>query len=525
MGRTIVRSRATTRGTLPGSAPGESERVPAVTERLESDDQPTPRPVPAPGPVPKPGVPRPGAPAAPAQASPGPAPTPAAVPPSAAPAATPSVTPGAAPSAAAPALASPESVARARAFGRVTEDGHVYVVVDGEEVLCGQFPDATEDEALGYFARKFDDVEAQVALLEQRVAAGAPSADMQSTVDHLAEQVGQRKMLGDVKALESRLEALRPAIRELEAAERAAHEAQRAQNVAAREAIVAEAEQIAAQDPQRTQWKQSSARMAELFDQWKTHQKSGIRLGRAAEDALWKRFRTARTTFDRHRRAFFSQLDADNSEAKKAKEALIAEAEALSGSTDWGATAAEYRRLMDRWKESKRASKKDDDALWARFRAAQDTFFAARKADNDRIDEEFEGNLAVKEQLLAEAKALLPITDLKAAKRALGDILDRWEQAGKVPRAHMRRVEAELRTVEDAVRQVEDEKWQRSNPETKARSNSMLTQLESKIEDQEDALARAQATGDTKRAAKLEGELATSRQWLETLRRSAADLR
>ncbi|WP_460669311.1 DUF349 domain-containing protein [Kocuria himachalensis] len=493
-----------------------------MTERLESDDQPTPRPVPTPGPVPKPGTPRPGAPAAPAQATPGPAPTPAAVQPPAAPAAAPAP---AAPPAAAPALASPESVARARAFGRVTEDGHVYVVVDGEEVLCGQFPDATEDEALGYFARKFDDVEAQVALLEQRVAAGAPSADMQSTVDHLAEQVGQRKMLGDVKALESRLEALRPAIRDLEAAERAAHEAQRAQNVAAREAIVAEAEQIAAQDPQRTQWKQSSARMTELFDQWKTHQKSGIRLGRAAEDALWKRFRTARTTFDRHRRAFFSQLDADNSEAKKAKEALIAEAEALSGSTDWGATAAEYRRLMDRWKESKRASKKDDDALWARFRAAQDTFFAARKADNDRIDEEFEGNLAVKEQLLAEAQALLPVTDLKAAKRALSDILDRWEQAGKVPRAHMRRVEAELRTVEDAVRQVEDEKWQRSNPETKARSNSMLTQLESKIEDQEDALARAQATGDTKRAAKLEGELATSRQWLETLRRSAADLR
>ena len=75
------------------------------------------------------------------------------------------------------------------------------------------------------------------------------------------------------------------------------------------------------------------------------------------------------------------------------------------------------------------------------------------------------------------------------------------------------------------MRRAEDEKWQRSNPETKARSNSMLAQLESKIEDQEAALARARATGDARRAAKLEGELATSRQWLETLRRSAADLR
>ena len=521
MGRTIVRSRATTRGTLPGSPPGESERVPAVTERLESDDQPTPRPVPAPGPVPKPGVPRPGAPAAPAQASRGPAPTPAAVPPSAAPAATPSVTPSATPSAAAPALASPESVARARAFGRVTEDGHVYVVVDGEEVLCGQFPDATEDEALGYFARKFDDVEAQVALLEQRVAAGAPSADMQSTVDHLAEQVGQRKMLGDVKALESRLEALRPAIRELEAAERAAHEAQRAQNVAAREAIVAEAEQIAAQDPQRTQWKQSSARMAELFDQWKTHQKSGIRLGRAAEDALWKRFRTARTTFDRHRRAFFSQLDADNSEAKKAKEALIAEAEALSGSTDWGATAAEYRRLMDRWKESKRASKKDDDALWARFRAAQDVFFEARAADQNKQDEEFGANLAVKEALLAEAEALVPFTDLAATKAKLRGIQERWEAAGKVPRADMARIEKRLRTVEEAVRSREDEKWTRTNPETRARAEGALGQLEDSIAGLERDLEAARASGDARAEKEAAAALAARRAWLQAVRRTA----
>ncbi|MEF3121922.1 DUF349 domain-containing protein [Kocuria flava] len=492
-----------------------------MTERLESDDQPTPRPTPAPGPRPAPG------PSA-ARPAPGPKPAPAARPAAEGPAAAAGAAPGpaaAASSAPAPALASPGTLERARPFGRVTEDGHVHVLVDGEEILCGQYPDATEDEALGYFARKYEDVEAQVALLEQRVAAKAPSADMTRTVDHLAEQVAQRAMVGDLRALEARLEALRPAIRELEAAERAAHEAERAQNVAAREAIVAEAERIAAQDPQRIQWKQASGRMAELFDQWKAHQKSGVRLGKSAEDALWKRFRTARTTFDKHRRAFFSQLDADNAEAKKAKEALIAEAEALSGSTDWGPTAAEYRRLMDRWKQAKRASKKDDDALWARFRAAQDRFFDARKAANAQLDAEFEANLAVKEQLLAEARALLPVTDLKAAKRALGEILDRWEQAGKVPRAHLRRVEAELREVEDAVRRVEDEKWQRTNPETKARSNSMLSQLEAKIEDQEASLARAREAGDARRAAKLEEELATSRQWLETLRRSAADLR
>src|SRR6185312_988313 len=105
--------------------------------------------------------------------------------------------------------------------------------------------------------------------------------------------------------------------------------------------------------------------------------------------------------------------------AKAAKEALIARAEELSSSTDWGHTAAEYRKLMDDWKASKRASRKDDDALWTRFRAAQDKFFAARQSANEAIDQEFSANLAVKEALVAEAQALLPVTDLAAAKKSL----------------------------------------------------------------------------------------------------------
>ena len=171
---------------------------------------------------------------------------------------------------------------------------------------------------------------------------------------------------------------------------------------------MAEAEEIAGHDPAQIQWKTSSARMNELFESWKTAQKSGVRLGRSNEDALWKRFRAARTVFDRHRRAYFSQLDSNNSAAKAAKEKLIAEAEALSTSTDWGFAAGEYRRLMDDWKASPRASRKDDDALWARFRAAQDVFFTNRQAANDEIDQEYGANLVVKEALLAEANELLP---------------------------------------------------------------------------------------------------------------------
>ncbi|HEX9086491.1 MAG TPA: DUF349 domain-containing protein [Arthrobacter sp.] len=448
-----------------------------------------------------------------------PAPSPAAF------AARPKAKPSPAAPAAAPAsVSSAASLAEAARWGRVEGDGHVFLTVDGEEHAVGQYPGVSDDEALGYFARKYDDVVAQILLLEQRVSSKAPTTDMQKTVTHLREQLAERNMVGDLRSAEARLDALATQISELEKAEKAEHEAVRAAELAAREAIVAEAEEIAGHDPAQIQWKTSSARMNELFESWKTAQKSGVRLGRSNEDALWKRFRAARTVFDRHRRAYFSQLDSTNSAAKAAKEKLIAEAEALSSSTDWGFAAGEYRRLMDEWKASPRASRKDDDALWARFRAAQDVFFTNRQAANDEIDQEYGANLVVKEALLAEANELLPIKDLAATKKALQSIRDRWEEAGKVPRADMGRVEAGLRKVEDAVRHAEDENWKRSNPETKARTNSALTQLESAIAGLRDDLAKAEKAGDQRKIKAAQEALEAREAWLEQLEKSASEL-
>lgn len=456
------------------------------------------------------------APAAPAPA-PRPAPSPAAF------AARPKATPTPAAPAAAPA-SSAASLAEAARWGRVEGDGHVYLTIDGEEHSVGQYPGVSDEEALGYFARKYDDVVAQIVLLEQRVASKAPATDMQKTVTHLREILAEKNMVGDLRAAEGRLDTLSGQITELEKTEKAEHDAVRAAELAAREAIVAEAETIAGHDPAQVQWKTSSARMNELFESWKTAQKSGVRLGRSNEDALWKRFRAARTVFDRHRRAYFSQLDSNNSAAKAAKEKLITEAEALSSSTDWGFVAGEYRRLMDQWKASPRASRKDDDALWARFRAAQDVFFTNRQAANEEIDQEYGANLVVKEALLVEANELLPIKDLAAAKKALQSIRDRWEEAGKVPRADMGRIEAGLRKVEDAVRHAEDENWKRSNPETKARTNSALSQLESAIAGLKEDLAKAEKAGDERKIKAAREALEARQAWLEQLERSASEL-
>ncbi|MGO2533615.1 DUF349 domain-containing protein [Arthrobacter rhombi] len=488
------------------AAPQAPEAETETQEASAVDASPKPAATPKPTAAPKP------------TASPRPVPTPAAMP-----------RPPAGPQSAkaAPVVPAPPAYSsdldEAAKFSRVTDDGHVFVIVEGEEFPVGQYPDATPAEALAYFVRKHDDVVSQLLLLEQRVAAHAPSTDMNKTLDHLQQLVTERIMVGDLVALQTRLDAARQEVAERQKAERKTQEENRARELAAREAIVVEAEELAAQDPATVQWKQGSNRMNELFELWKTAQKNGPRLGRSTEDGLWKRFRGARTTFDRHRRAFFSRLDADNSEAKRVKEDLISRAEALSGSTDWGQTAGEYRRLMDEWKASKRASRKDDDALWARFRAAQDVFFNARSQANEELDQEFEENLTVKEKILAEARALLPIKDLAAAKKAFEPIRDRWEAAGKVPRSAMQRMEGGMRTVEDALRGAEDEKWRRSNPETKARSNSMLTQLEDTIAELESELETARASGDDRRIKKAEEALSARRAWFETLQESAQD--
>ncbi len=400
-------------------------------------------------------------------------------------------------------------------WGRADEDGTVYVRTTDGERKVGQYPGVSQDEALAYFVRKYEDLAAQVSLLEQRVKAGQVSpADSETTIKRLEPLIRDANAVGDLDGLLTRLNALAPAVEQLREETQKAKQEARAAVIAERTVIVEEAEALAGADPQRIPWKTSGDRLRDLFEEWRRLQRDS-RLDKHTEDELWKRFSHARTTFDRKRRHYFGALDEERHQAKAAKEQLITEAEALSTSTDWGTTAAAYRDLMTRWKSVGRAAKKEDDALWARFRAAQDAFFSHRQEANSALDAEFAGNLEVKERLAEEAEALLPVRDLNAAKAALRDLQVRWDEAGKVPRNDMQRIEGRLRKVEQAVRDAEQDRWKRSNPEARARANDMVTQLEKTIADAEADLAKAQASGNARKIKELEQSLASRRAWLD----------
>ena len=422
-------------------------------------------------------------------------------------------------------MPSPASLAGTRrpaapaTFGRVAEDGTVFVrTADGEREV-GSYPGATPEEALAYFTRKYDELLASAELLLQRVTqTDLPAKEAVDGLARLREHVAEANVVGDLSLIEAKVAEIATATEARKQVEGAQRSAAREKSKARREEIVAEAERIAAQPPASVQWKTSGARMRELLEEWKAEQRAGARLDRETETALWQRFSAARNGFDKARRVHFAQLDATQGEAKAAKEALVKEAEALSGSTDWGPTATAYKRLMDRWRQAGRASRADDDALWARFKAAQDAFFHAKDEVAAVENEEFKANLVVKEALLVEAEAILPVTDIDAAKAALRAVQEKWDRAGKVPRADMERVEKGLRRVEQAVREADEKRWAATNPEVAARAQSLVDQLEAAVQGLREDLAKAQASGNARKVADAEAALAAREQWLEQAR-------
>ncbi len=400
-------------------------------------------------------------------------------------------------------------------WGRVDDDGTVYVREASGEREVGQYPDATPEEALAYYERKFTELAGQVTLLEQRVKRGASAADVSKAVTHLRELLTEPSAVGDLDALRARVTALDTTVVELTQQQSAeAHEAQ-AEAIAYRTALVEEAEALAAQDPARVQWKQVTASIDDIFTRWQKHQQEGPRIPKGEGNELWKRFRAARSTIDTHRKAFYAELDAVHRDARARKQALVEEAEALAPKGADGIPT--YRSLLDEWKRAGRAGKKYDDALWARFKAAGDVLYGAKSAVVAQDEAEYSDNLVAKLALLDEAAPILKLTDRQAARDALISVQQRFDEIGRVPRDQVRAVEDRLRAIENHVRSLDEEFWQKNNPERKARSEGLAGQLQSAIAKLEVELADAQASGD-KRAVKDAQEALDARKiWLDAL--------
>jgi hypothetical protein len=396
------------------------------------------------------------------------------------------------------------SISDPTAFGRVDEDGTVYLKTAVGERVVGSWQAGTPEEGLAHFARRFADLVTEVDLIDTRLGSGtADAVHSLASIRRLRSSLDEAHVIGDVDGLAARLDKLATVADEKAGAARAARDAARAEAVLRKTSLVEEAEKIAAE---ATGWKAAGDRLKEILDEWKTIH--GV--DKKTDGELWKRYAAARDGFTRRRGAHFATLDASRKQAQSRKEELVAEAETLSESTEWNATAARLKELMGEWKAAPRASKEAEQKLWEKFRAAQDAFFSRRSEVFTARDTELKGNLERKLELLAQAEALDIDADPRAAQAKLREIQGQWHDIGRVPRDSTTGLDRRLRGIEDRVKHAMDAAWRRTPPE----ASPLLAQMREQVAEAEQRLAKAQAAGDARRIREAQQALDAKRRFL-----------
>ncbi|MDR1852455.1 MAG: DUF349 domain-containing protein [Propionibacteriaceae bacterium] len=405
-------------------------------------------------------------------------------------------------------------------FGRVAEDGTVFVKTNEGERSVGQIPDVSPEEALAFYTKRYEQLEGQIGLLASRIRNGALSPEQgRQRVRALTEQVKTANAVGDLDALNKQLEDLLPEIEERTAQRKEEKARLNQATKEAKEEMVKRAEALS----QGNDWRGGADKFRALLEEWKALP----RIDKATDEELWHRFSTARTAFTRRRKAQFAQLNAQREEAKALKEQIIAEAEVLAPQRgEWGRVAGEFRDLMNRWRQAGSAGRKDDEALWERFHSLQDEFFTARQDAAHAQDSEYSGNLSKKLELLdAAEKDILPVTDIETAKAKFRTFLDQFNQYGRIPRDQMRSVDSRVKALEKAVHEAEEAEWRRTDPQAKARAQETVSMLENEIEKLRVKIGKAEARGDQQAVRKAEDSIRTYETWLESAKATLADFK
>ena len=399
-------------------------------------------------------------------------------------------------------------------FGRVGEDGTVYVKTPEGEKAVGSYPGKSAEEALAYFVRKFEALASEVALLAARVRSGAMvPQDATIAVNRLRVNVKELNGVGNLEALATAVEQIIPAIEDgrgayeaKKLAEKAAKAAQRDEALAIKEKIVNEAQSLALSES----WKTTGDRLKVLLDEWKV----APRLDKKTDAEMWKKFSSARNKFDKRRRTHFATLDAAQSKVADAKNVLVTEAESLATSKDWVATARRFKALMDAWKATGRGKKNEDAKLWLRFKGAQDQFFAAKNADLEKREGSMKANLEKREALITQIEALLPITNTEEASKAFREFARQWDKIGMTQREKRSALDTRFTIVESAIKSAQEVQWRKTDPVAKARATDVVRQLAEAVANYEKQAEKAEAAGNAKKATEAREAAQARRQWL-----------
>ncbi|SEH05395.1 Uncharacterised protein [Candidatus Venteria ishoeyi] len=201
-------------------------------------------------------------------------------------------------------------------------------------------------------------------------------------------------------------------------------------NLNAKLALCEKAEEIANQENNKHKdWENQSDELIEVQKLWKT-------IGFATKkenNKIFERFRAACDLFFSKKRDFYYEHREAQNNNLQLKTELCMQAEAIKDSTDWKKTSNELIRLQKDWKEIGPVPRKQSDIIWKRFRATCNEFFERKSNYFANIDQEFDGNLKAKEELIERVKNFVQAESVEENINRLKAFQNEWTEIGHVP--------------------------------------------------------------------------------------------
>ncbi len=162
-------------------------------------------------------------------------------------------------------------------------------------------------------------------------------------------------------------------------------------------------------------------------------------VSRENRESIWTRFKDASTVINKRHHDYFDKLRANEVENLRKKTALCEQIEAIDLSAiasfkDWQEKSEAILALQEEWKKIGFAPKKDNVAIYERFRATCDKFFKTKNEYFRSVKDQLSENLAKKIALCEQAEANMDSTDWKSASDLFVKLQQDWKKIGAVPK-------------------------------------------------------------------------------------------
>jgi len=176
------------------------------------------------------------------------------------------------------------------------------------------------------------------------------------------------------------------------------------------------------------------AELQNLHEQWKEFGP----VAKEFRDDIWNRFKAATAVINKKYQAHFEALKGQMEENLAAKQALCEKVEEIAarevnGSGQWNSFSKEIEDIQAEWRKIGFATKKENQKIYDRFRAACDSFYGRKRDFYNGVKEELSGNIAKKMNIIERAEALKDSTEWKKTTEAIIALQKEWKESGSVP--------------------------------------------------------------------------------------------